>query len=805
MLLEESPEERALWKRVMDDLSEAWRASCGDRLEPGLILYKFENPGRFTVFEIMWSRFDDAKKAEVESRIKQLGPYDWKYGPCSHIPSLIGVSEEDQDRWHIYGWSHRIKRIEQAGDLDAAESAWKEAVEEATRKFGDTFPQLAQAHIFFAHFFRKFRSDNKSFDRELQLGFEVYDRTLKQNPKNFTSAYRKELIAAARIYERRGELEVAERLFRRCLEINEAVVDELDQFPRTDPLEVAQFFERHGRAKDAEWAYLFSLDQIRIDEKHDGPYWSGCDNFVEVGKFYVRQNRPVDAERHFEKLLEIYEEHARTTTKSINYNQSFQWFAEYKELLQQQGRTAHLSKLNERVLLLEQRAGRKVSDASGYGYIDTDGNWVIRPRFIRASSFSNGIALVEIDSVVSKHKHKAFIDRSGNQLFKMDFPNAEEFRGDFACVSILDRRDRRVIDATGTILPKQFQKVFPFHEDLAGAEVGDSDPPLFGFIDREYKLVIPAKFTVIDRFEDGLAVAAIGGHYHCTGCTDHLDGCQFGVINRSGEFVIDPTFSKLKRVTSDVFDFRDEKNQRGGLIDRTGKIIVELPRPGDSWELSEGLIPFAWNCKDYSDFGNYGFIDLEGNIVIAPQFSFASPFNDGRALVSDHKGDDTTYGYIDKTGELVIPMQFRHAESFREGLAAVEIIENGNARWGFVGVDGQFVVPPKFERVEDFSEGLAAVQFTEDEGGKWGYIDKSGALALPAIYDSYAGSFENGRAVVTMAGNKKGIIDRSGKYILAPEYQSIGKFSEGLAAVCKEPSFNLTMINNEDGSISFHF
>lgn len=805
MLLEETPEERALWKRVMGDLLEAWSSSCGDRLEPGLILYKFEKPGSFTIFEILWSRFDAGKKAEVESRIKQLGPYDWKYGPISHIPSLIGTSEEDQDRWHIYGWPHRIKKIEQSGNLDAAENAWKEAIAEATEKFGNTFPQLAQAHIFLAHFFRKFRSDDKSFDRELQLGFEVYDRTLEQNSKDFTSAYRKELIAAARIYEKRGELEIAERLFRRCLEVNEAVVDELDHFPRTDPLEVAEFFERQGRVKDAEWAYLHSLAQIRIDEKHNGPYWSGCDNYIEVGKFYMRQNRHADAEKYFEKLLELYEEHAQTTTKSINYNQTFQWFAEYNELLQEQNRTKDLLKINERVLKLEQRAGRKVSDTSGYGFVDRDGNWVIQPRFMRASSFSNAIALVEIDSVVSKQKHKAYIDKSGNQLFKMDFPHADEFHGEFACVSILDRHDRRVIDTKGTLLPEQFHRVLPFHEDLAGAEVGRSDPPLFGFINREYELVIPAKFTVIDKFEKGLAVVAVGGIYHFTGCTDHLDGCRFGVIDKSGQFVIDPSFSKLKRLTSDVFDFRDEANKRGGLIDRNGKVIVELPSPGDSWEISEGFIAFAWNCGDDSTFGKFGFIDLAGNIVIEPRFSFAYPFSDGRALVSDHKKDDTAYGYIDKTGELVIPIRFKSAEPFCEGLAAVQVVQNGNTGWGFIGLDGEFVVPPRFKRVENFSQGLASVQLPQEEGGKWGYIDKSGAMAIPAIYDSYAGSFDNERAIITVSGDRKGIIDRSGEYILPPEYKSISKFSEGLAAVCKEPSYNLTIVDNKDGTVSFRF
>ena len=72
------------------------------------------------------------------------------------------------------------------------------------------------------------------------------------------------------------------------------------------------------------------------------------------------------------------------------------------------------------------------------------------------------------------------------------------------------------------------------------------------------------------------------------------------------------------------------------------------------------LLPFLQKEK-------WGYIDLQGKIVINPQFTTANYFNEGLALVST--GDK--YGYIDKTGKYVINPSFIKATDFSEGVAFV--------------------------------------------------------------------------------------------------------------------------------------
>src|SRR5262245_7915458 len=67
------------------------------------------------------------------------------------------------------------------------------------------------------------------------------------------------------------------------------------------------------------------------------------------------------------------------------------------------------------------------------------------------------------------------------------------------------------------------------------------------------------------------------------------------------------------------------------------------------------------------------------------------------------------------------------------------------------------------------------------EKGKWGFIDETGRTVIAPRFDS-VDSFHDGLARVTEQG-KVAFIDTSGKVVLRPDYQIVREFSEGLAAV----------------------
>ena len=208
------------------------------------------------------------------------------------------------------------------------------------------------------------------------------------------------------------------------------------------------------------------------------------------------------------------------------------------------------------------------------------------------------------------------------------------------------------------------------------------------------------------------------------------------------------------------------------------------------------LIPYLNN-------GLYGYFNLEGKIVINPQFDFATAFRDDLALVR-LSGEDGKWGYIDKKGKLVINATYKDATVFQDGLAWVisdnsapsAIQKNGNIiftlkeanevrlfseglaafsiadtinyiTWGFVDKTGNQLINAQFDEVGDFSEGKCAVMNKER---KWGYIDKSGKIIINFQFDE-AAPFKGEKAIVTI-DNKAGVIDNEGKYIINPQFSS---------------------------------
>jgi hypothetical protein len=203
----------------------------------------------------------------------------------------------------------------------------------------------------------------------------------------------------------------------------------------------------------------------------------------------------------------------------------------------------------------------------------------------------------------------------------------------------------------------------------------------------------------------------------------------------------------------------------------------------------------------------FQYINKEGKIVINPQFSMATVFRDGLALVRT-SGDNPKWGFISEDGKYVIGANYKSATVFSEGLAwvvsensaptainkkgevkvtlqdaeTVNIFKEGlsafsvisdldvdadssQVKWGFVDKEGKVKITPQFKSTRNFSNGKCAI---ENKDGKWGYIDQDGKISINYQFER-ALDFVDGKAIV-VAGAKFGVIDESGKYIINPQY-----------------------------------
>ena len=135
--------------------------------------------------------------------------------------------------------------------------------------------------------------------------------------------------------------------------------------------------------------------------------------------------------------------------------------------------------------------------------------------------------------------------------------------------------------------------------------------------------------------------------------------------------------------------------------------------------------------------GLYGFVDKNGKEIVKPQYNYASRFQEGRASVYIND----KWGFIDTNGKTVIPFMYTYAENFLNGVARADI----NDTTQYVNKQGKVVAEPKISGFQDnpYSEGLKKIQV----GQLWGFADKNGSLVIAPQYESVE-SFSEGIAVV---------------------------------------------------------
>ena len=224
--------------------------------------------------------------------------------------------------------------------------------------------------------------------------------------------------------------------------------------------------------------------------------------------------------------------------------------------------------------------------------------------------------------------------------------------------------------------------------------------------------------------------------------------------------------------------YRIRENGKSGYMDRSGRTVIR-PQFDDALNFSEGL---AWVRVGKK----VGFIDTTGKIVVTPQFDEAQSFVYGRAGVKlccggwgeQHFGDK--YGYIDTDGKYISSPDFLWVGQFSGSRSSdLAPVKFSTGLFGFVSRSGKILLPGSFEdaSILGFTGGPAPVR----SNGKWGYIDKSGKWVIDPQFDS-AWNYAGGLAPVAVSG-KWGFIDSNGKFAVNPQFDAAFSFDNGYAPV----------------------
>lgn len=257
-----------------------------------------------------------------------------------------------------------------------------------------------------------------------------------------------------------------------------------------------------------------------------------------------------------------------------------------------------------------------------WGYIDTSGKVIIKPKFDEAEHFDKyGMALVRHDN------GWGYINKTGDFAIKESFESAVDF----------------------------------YNDELAPVKKNG----LWGYINRRGEMIIEPKFDDANAF------------HHDSGLARVIKNGKIGYVDKNGTIVIstkiesDDCCDNNHFLTKYIASF--EKNNKIGLMDNKGKIIIPAI-------LSDVQTVMHKNKKlifvHYEKHNKLAYLNENGEMIIEPIYDYIdnggspskSPFSDdGIAMVRKNN----LYGYIDINGTIIAKPQYKNACEFKNGFAAV--------------------------------------------------------------------------------------------------------------------------------------
>jgi len=176
----------------------------------------------------------------------------------------------------------------------------------------------------------------------------------------------------------------------------------------------------------------------------------------------------------------------------------------------------------------------------------------------------------------------------------------------------------------------------------------------------------------------------------------------------------------------------------------------------------------------------WGFSNEKSEIVIQPQYEYVDFFSDGLAIV----GKNQRFGFINEQGKEVIAMKYETASDFKLGVATVMI----NGKYAVIDKTGKLLT--KFKYLQYAFENEVLKVRTEDG---WGIFFPSKSKEIIQNSFENIGTFKNEKDFVwVQKENKVGLVSLiNGKEILAPKFDKIYPFDNGFAVVKNDSLFGV--------------
>ncbi len=376
-------------------------------------------------------------------------------------------------------------------------------------------------------------------------------------------------------------------------------------------------------------------------------------------------------------------------------------------------------------------------------------------RYIWSTNFRNGFAIV-----ANEAEHKGLIDLKGNVIIPCIWDAIEYSGGKFVRgYNYKYNKEYSVYDLRydGKQVPLFFvndcfigreKEILTFSEGFAAAK---NSKGKYGFLaENDSTYNVKYIYDDVSRFQGGYASVTINGN-------SFLIDKNFRIRSHNiNKYEIHSSFH------DGLAKIKDKTTGKWGFIDINGEIVIPC-RFDAADNFSEGICVVEKfdnpSRSPYYQTWKSALINKKGDLITDYIFDLnLGEFEDGYIEMSREINGHSKMSLIDSKGNPLpgFNWDYDQIRYFRDGLARFM----DNNKFGFLNREGKIVVPPIYDRAYYFYDGFACVGKHIDGKTKFGCINTEGIVVIPFIYDEEF-FFQNGVALV-QKDKQIGLIDTFG-------------------------------------------
>lgn len=242
---------------------------------------------------------------------------------------------------------------------------------------------------------------------------------------------------------------------------------------------------------------------------------------------------------------------------------------------------------------------------------------------------------------------------------------------------------------------------------------------------------------------------------------------KYGMFNAKGDCMIQPEYDEVKY--ADQHQIFIKGNEKGYLMKHKQTLIkgITIKDKITNWIKQNGdsksINYFIFEDKN----GKNGLLDIEGNVLISPQYESMAPYYNISSGTTDYLvvQHNSLYGVISLSNEVITPLKYKsysniyirdhitledeegymlyslkdnsifhslHFDHIRESSGPYALIKKEGKAAFLNKVTLELVFPFKYE---DISESTEDSLFTVSLNEKYGLVDKNDKVFIPCIYD----------------------------------------------------------------------